>query len=186
MNLIGSKNLETERLYLKPSSIEEQKRLYEILMIPEVNKWYLTSAKNYQHDASHWTWENQKKFYQSKVDHAFDKDVFCWSVFLKDNIVIGQVSVDKNFDNTFNIGWFIDPNYQKQGYAYEAAHKMIEYLFNEVKIEAIRSGAVKENIASCSLFRKLGFKKINEVTCESPYTFCDGLLTFERFILENK
>lgn len=45
MNLIGSKTIETERLILKSSKMEEQKRLWEILMIPEVNKWYLTSAK---------------------------------------------------------------------------------------------------------------------------------------------
>ena len=33
-----TKNIETERLILRSSKMEEQKRLWEILMIPEVNK----------------------------------------------------------------------------------------------------------------------------------------------------
>ena len=44
MKLIESKTIETERLILRSSKMEEQKRLWEILMIPEVNKWYLTGA----------------------------------------------------------------------------------------------------------------------------------------------
>lgn len=48
MNFIGSKTIKIDRLVLKSSQMKEQKRLYEILMIPEVNKWYLTSGKNIQ------------------------------------------------------------------------------------------------------------------------------------------
>ena len=63
MNLIGSKTIETERLILKSSKMEEQKRLWKILMIPEVNKWYLVGAKKHANNPSHWTWEAQEKFY---------------------------------------------------------------------------------------------------------------------------
>lgn len=56
MNLIGSKTIETERLILRSSKMEEQKRLWEILMIPEVNKWYLVGAKKHANNPSHWTW----------------------------------------------------------------------------------------------------------------------------------
>ena len=50
MNLMGSKTIETERLFLRKSSMKEQKRLWEILMIPEVNQWYLRSAKTKARD----------------------------------------------------------------------------------------------------------------------------------------
>ena len=58
MNLIGSKTIETERLILRSSKMEEQKRLWEILMISEVNKWYLTGAKKHANNPGHWTCEN--------------------------------------------------------------------------------------------------------------------------------
>lgn len=184
MNLIGSKAIETERLILRSSMMEEQKRLWEILMIPEVNKWYLTSGKKHASDKEYWTWENQEKFYKSKVDKSQKPDVFCWSIFLKETKeVIGQVSAqEKGEDITIrDVGWFIDPKYQGKGYATEAAKAMIDYIFNEVEINEISSGAVKDNTASCRIFEKLGFTKIGEADEESPYTFYDGILTFSKY-----
>ncbi len=45
MKLIGSRTIETERLILRSSKMKEQKRLWEILMMPEINRFYLTSGK---------------------------------------------------------------------------------------------------------------------------------------------
>lgn len=75
----------------------------------------------------------------------------------------------------------MDPNYQGKGYATEAAKAMIDYMFKEVEINEISSGAVKDNIVSCKIFEKLGFIKMGEVTEESPYTFFDGILTFSKY-----
>ena len=192
MNLIGSKTIETERLILKSSKMEEQKRLWEILMIPKVNKWYLTSAKKNANNLEHWTWETQEKFYKHKVDNADNNDEFVWSVFLKPEYtnssheeVIGQVSAQENGEDITirDVGWFIDPIYQGRGYAVEAAKAMIDYMFKEVEINKISSSAVKDNIASCKIFEKLGFIKAGEITKESPYTFYDGILTFSKYEL---
>ena len=103
MNLIGSKTIETDRLILKSSSMEEQKRLWEILMNPEVNKFYLTSAKNKANDKEYWTWQVQEKFYKSKVNKANNPDTFVWSIFLKPEYTnngyeeaIGQISAQES------------------------------------------------------------------------------------------
>lgn len=159
-------------------------------MIPEVNKWYLVGAKKYANDLNHWTWEIQEKFYKSKIDIADNNDVFVWSVFLKPEYtmsgyeeVIGQVSAQKNGDNIAirDVGWYIDPRCQGKVYATEAAKAMIDYMFNEVEIDGIFSGAVKDNLASCKIFEKLGFNKIGEIEEKSPYTFYDGILTFAKY-----
>lgn len=192
MNLIGSKTIETKRLILRSSTMEEQKRLWEILMIPKVNKWYLIGAKKHANNPEHWTWENQEKFYKSKVLNANNKDVFVWSVFLKPEYtntgceeIIGQVSAQESGEDitTRDVGWYIDPAYQEKEYATETAHAIINYMFKEVEILKISSSAVKDNIASCRIFEKLGFNKIGEVIEESPYTFYDGLLTFSKYEL---
>ncbi len=193
MNLIGSKTIETERLILKSSSMKEQKRLWEIIMEPEINKWYLTSAKSKANIKEHWTWKNQEKFYKSKVAKAKQSDIFIWSIFLKSQYtisgkeeVIGQVSTEKTKEkdiSTCNVGWFIDKKYQRKGYAKEAATAMIDYMFRKVEIEKISSNAVKENIPSCKIFENLGFKKINEIEKDSPYTFYNGKLVFSQYEL---
>lgn len=195
MNLIGSKTIETERLVLRSSKMKEQKRLYEILMIPEVNKWYLTSGKKHANDKDYWTWNNQSKFYESKVNKSDNIDVFGWSIFLKKEFtesnkeeVIGQVTAQENGNDITirDVGWYIDPKYQRKGYAKEAAKAMIDYMFKEVEIEKIISGAVKDNIGSCKIFDNLGFTNIGEEQEISPYTFYDGVLTFSKYELDKK
>ncbi|MBQ7140280.1 MAG: GNAT family N-acetyltransferase [Bacilli bacterium] len=195
MNFIGSKTIETERLILKSSKMAEQKKLYEILMNPEVNKWYLTSGKKHANDSNYWTWEIQEKFYKSKVDKANNSDVFGWSIFLKSEYsnsnteeIIGQVTAQENgSDLTIrDVGWYIDPKYQGMGYATEAAKAMIKYMFELVEIEKIISGAVKDNIGSCKIFEKLGFIKTGEITHESKYTFYDGTLTSSKYEMDKK
>ena len=195
MNFIGSKTIETERLILKSSKMAEQKKLYEILMNPEVNKWYLTSGKKHANDSNYWTWEIQEKFYKSKVDKANNSDVFGWSIFLKSEYsnsnteeIIGQVTAQENgSDLTIrDVGWYIDPKYQGMGYATEAAKAMIKYMFELVEIEKIISGAVKDNIGSCKIFEKIGFIKTGEITHESKYTFYDGTLTSSKYEMDKK
>ncbi len=192
MNLLGSKKIETERLILRASTMNEQKRLWEILMIPNVNKWYLAGAKKHANNPEHWEWETQEKYYQFKVDKANNKDVFGWSVFLKPEYtnsgleeVIGQVTAQESGEDITirDVGWYIDPVYQGNGYATEAAKAMIDYMFREVKISKIISCAVKDNVASCGVFEKLGFNKIGEEMKESPYTFYDGMLKFSKYEL---
>ena len=46
MNFTGSKKIETDRLLLRPTEEKDLKTLWEILCIPEVNKYYLTSKLN--------------------------------------------------------------------------------------------------------------------------------------------
>ncbi len=193
MNLIGSKTLETKKLILRSSRIEEQKRLWEILMLPEVNKWYLTSSKKNANNKEYWSWKTQEKFYETKVDNANNGDVFGWSIFLKREYtksakeeVIGQITAQETGkDITIrDVGWYIDPIYQKKGYGLEAATAMIEYMFKEVEIEKIDSSAVRDNVGSCKIFEKLGFKKTGEFITESPYTFYDGKLTFSKYELD--
>lgn len=195
MNLLGSKTFETERLFLRKSSMQEQKRLWEILMIPEVNKWYLTSAKKHANDKNHWSWDSQEKFYQMKVEKASLDNTFCWSIFLKGDYsnsgseeVIGQISspVIDNDEAYRDIGWFIDPLYQRNGYSTEAARVILKYLFDEVNISTIISCAVKDNRGSCKLFEKLGFMKTGEEMRVSPYTFYEGNLIFNIYELNRE
>ena len=94
----------------------------------------------------HKTTKNQEKFYKFKVDKADNNNVFVWSIFLKSEYtnsgyeeVIGQVSAQENGEDITirDVGWYMDPAYQGKGYATEAAKTMIDYMFNEVEIEAI-------------------------------------------------
>jgi len=180
MNLLGSKTIETERLMLKASTMKEQKKLWEILMIPEVNKYYLTINKKYKENLKNW--EKQEKIYQEKVNKALEKDRFEWSIFLKETgECIGQINAhtskkenyDMENDEIKSLGWFINPKHQGNGYATEAAIAMIDYLFNEVEIKEIRTSAAICNPPSWKLMEKLGLIRDLNKTYFNQYTFID-------------
>ncbi len=112
-----------------------------------------------------------------KLERAKNLDVFQWSIIKKsDGKCIGQISVQegKTEDKSVrDIGWFINPTEQGKGYATEAAKKVLEYMFNEVQINTIETGAAIVNPSSWLLMEKLGFIKRTEDTHLVKYTFID-------------
>ncbi len=77
MKFLGSKKIETERLILRATEESDLKTLWEILCIPEVNEYYLTSKLNSD-------WELELPWQMKKLECAKNNDVFCWSIFLKE------------------------------------------------------------------------------------------------------
>ena len=108
MKLLGSKTLETERLFLHKTEEEDLKKLWKILCLNDVNKYYLTTKINFD-------WEKEKKWQYKKLEEASNPDIFRWTIELKNtNEVIGQISIQENSESNNlsirDIGWFISPN----------------------------------------------------------------------------
>lgn len=173
MNFKGSKKIETDRLILRPTEETDLKILWQFLLDSDVNKYYLTSKINSD-------WDKELPFQMKKLAHANDLDVFQWSIIKKDtNECIGQISVQEKNENVSkdirDIGWFISPDEQRKGYAYESALAILNYMFNEVNIVKIDTSSAIENFASWKLMEKLGFKRKEERKMVK-YTFIDGLV----------
>lgn len=165
MKYLGSKELETENLLLRPTKEEDLKPIWSILCDKKVSKHYLVGKFNYD-------WEKEKIWQYKKLASAANKNVFQWSIILKkENKCIGQITCQNSYDENENIkndnirdvGWFLDSNYHGMGYGYEAAKKMIDYMFKEVEIDKIETCAAIDNIASWRIMEKLGFKRIDKI-----------------------
>ncbi len=215
MNKINSRNLYTDRLELRIPTMEEQHKLWEILINETVNRYYFptpdrifdkynlskedindlkTARKIFMEQLS--DWERQKPFYEKKIEcinSQDDSQKFTWSIFLTDtDTVIGQITCqpkDDEPENIRDIGWYIDPNYQRQGYATEAAIAVLDFMFNEVEITDIKTSAAEINPGSWKLMDKLGFKyvgnkkstyfKDNEILVSKEY-YCNSELYLNR------
>ena len=71
--------------------MEEQKKLWKILMIPEVNRYFLTVPSKFRDKLK--DWNIQEKYYEEEMKHAKDNNVFKWSIFLKETgECIGRIS----------------------------------------------------------------------------------------------
>ena len=169
--------------------MNEQKRLWEILMIPEVNKYFLTVPPKFREKLK--DWDKQQKFYEDDMKHANDNNVFRWSIFLKDTgECIGRLSCHEGHDedesinnpNIRGVGWIIDPKFQGHGYGTEAAKAMIDFMFLECEIEQIITGAAICNPASWKIMEKLGFER-QEKTKMIQYTFLDELTEIYSYVM---
>lgn len=209
MNRINSRNLYTDRLELRIPTMEEQYRLWKILINEDVNRYYFPTPngifeknnlskdniddlkkarKIFMEKLS--DWEIQKKFYEKKIESiqaGEDSQKYTWSIFLKDtDIVIGQITCqpkDNEPENIRDVGWFIDPKYQGQGYATEAALVVLDFMFNEVEITDILTGAAEINPASWKIMEKFGFEFVG--TKQSSY-FKDNEILISKEYLLNK
>ena len=175
-------DIETKRLNLKIPTMDEQYDLFNILRKEEVNKYYIVTPKRFNNREEFLIslndWNKQKEFYQKKIDNLNSNDYkYTWSIFLKDNTLIGQITVQPN-SNYLNdkkirdIGWFMDPKYQRNGYMFEVASVVLDYIFKEERIERIETLSAAINISSWKLMEKLGFKRIGETN--SPYLDDNG------------
>lgn len=198
MNKIKPRELHTERLDIRIPRYEDQYDLWNIQKQEKVNIYYQSTPsrfktrKEYQ-DALQ-DWESQKKWYYLKIENLDkDSDMYSWTIFLKDtDKPIGQITVQPNdrYDdlNIRNIGWYINPELQGQGLAFETALEVLKFMFNEVEIERIETEAVTVNPASWKLMEKLGFSRTG--TIKASYKDMDEndiykytyLLTKEMFL----
>ena len=205
MNKMNSKNLYTDRLELRIPTMKEQHRLWEILVDENINQYYFptpdrifiknelskdniedlkTARKIFMEQFS--DWDRQKPFYEKKIEcikMQDDSQKFTWSIFLKGtDTVIGQITCqpkDNEPENIRDIGWFIDPNYQRQGYATEAAEKVFDFMFNEVEITDIKTSAAEINLGSWKIMEKLGFEFIGKK--QSTYFKGDKILIAKKY-----
>ena len=81
-----------------------------------------------------------------------------WSVFIN-NTLIGSVGLKRNAERTVFLEVEIHPDYQKKGYAKEAASAAIDYGFRLHKIPAIFGTVKSLNTAAIKLMKSLGFEE---------------------------
>lgn len=189
MKNISIRNLETDRLLIKKSTMEEQFTLWNILKDENVNRYYFPTPdrifKKYNLSKDNIEdlkkarkifmeqlndWHRQKPFYENKIKTINEEDnsqKYTWSIFLKTGEPIGQITVqpkDEYVDSPEirDVGWFINPKYQGNGYATEAAREVLRFMFNEVEIAQIITSAAIINTSSWRIMEKLGFERIGE------------------------
>jgi RimJ/RimL family protein N-acetyltransferase len=62
----------------------------------------------------------------------------------------------RHYTTELGLFWVIDPKYQRQGYATEAAQAMIEYAFKHLRVKRIIAETDFANVASQNVMRKIG------------------------------
>ena len=170
MNLLGTKQLETDRLILRRFTPNDIEKVYQGYATDLLTSRYLSWDP-------HKNIEVTKKFIENIISKYDQLDYFHWVVELKDtNEVIGGLSVvnfsEKN--STAEIGYCYESKYWGNGYASEALRKVIEFLLLEVGVRLVEARHISGNPASGKVMQKAGMikdailrdRKINKDTKE--------------------
>lgn len=75
----------------------------------------------------------------------------------RDRCVIGEVRFDRIGPGVYEIGYGVIPGYRRQGFAVEAAGRIVRWLDEDVGAETIVAGCRMDNVASVRTLRRLGF-----------------------------
>lgn len=148
--------IETDRLILREYTMDDFDALYEILSDPETMAHY-----PYPYDADgtirwlKWSLDNYQKY-------GFG----LWAIELKSSgKFIGDCGITmQNIDgqNLPEIGYHINKNYWRQGYAKEAAKAVRDWTFKNTSFDEVYSYMTYTNIASYSTAASVGMKRIKE------------------------
>lgn len=83
---------------------------------------------------------------------------------------------DRRFTPEFGLFWVIDPDFQRQGFASEAAQALIDHAFTHLNLSRITAGTEYSNQASMGVMQKLGMNIQKNPYPDPPWFQVVGIL----------
>lgn len=168
--------LETERLILRNYKLDDIEGVYDYFSNDEVARY---------EDFNPMTKEEVKDL------------VIEWSLMdnrlvavLKDTQrVIGSIGYWIDENSKYSIDYDFNPKFSNKGYATEAATKLLQYMFDELKISNIFADCDIENVNSYRLLERLGFYRIKRLDNKSYKKDHEGnpiLISIYLYLKNNK
>ncbi|MBX7266475.1 GNAT family N-acetyltransferase [Micromonospora sp. Llam7] len=152
---MGSANLRTERLELRPVRDEDIDRILEYRNLPEVTRWLLRTDVDPVSFRAAW-----RRAAKNPDDHSV--------AVVLGGVVIGSVSLDvvdgmgqpgMPARTEAQLGYIFDPAYGGHGYATEAVTAMVAYSFDRLGVRRITAGCFADNLASVRILEKIGMRR---------------------------
>ncbi len=149
--------LNTKRLILRDINDNDENALVDGVGLIEVARYLETVPFPYSIDDAKW-FINKCKDDAKKQPREFFELAICLKE--KPEILIGVIGLTKvnYFHEKGEIGYWLNQKYQRNGYMFEAVKELIRFVFDDLKLRRIDISAMKENVASNNLIKKLGFR----------------------------
>lgn len=150
--------LETDRLRVRESTVEDVDEFYRIYKEPSITL-YIENLYTER--------EAELAYMRAYIDQIYGFYGYgLWTVILKKTgQVIGKagLSVREGYEMP-ELGFVIEAGYQHQGYGYEVCRAILRYAKSELDFDEVQALVKKENQISMRLLDKLGFVFMRDVT----------------------
>ncbi len=142
-------SFETPRLVIRNFKPEDWRLLKELII------WF--NASEYAAYDHPWPASDRKI---KELCRRFAANGGYFAVLIKStHDFIGYISlVQTETPGVYNLGYCVNAAFHGQGYATESCRAALRYAFEKLGASKIISGTASENIPSCALLHKLGFK----------------------------
>lgn len=162
--------LESERLILKPLTLQHLSKAY-VSWMNDIDVYkYLETGGNYS-----------SKDLELYLKEQQEKEILFWAIHIKSNNKhIGNIKIDP-IDSELNSGEYGimmgDKTEWGKGYAKEATLEIIKFCFDKINLSQITLGVVENNTNALKLYQKLGFttEKINKETGVYQGVVCNSI-----------
>jgi len=154
-----SKSYETERLIIRPMSLEDADLILELYNMPNFIKFI--GDRNIRN------LEDAENYIQSKFLPQFEKLGFGnYLIVLKEgNQKIGGVGIfEREGLDIVDIGFSVLEKFEGKGYMFEAAQKVKSIGMNDFGLKKVSTITTKDNISSQKLIERLGLRFQKYVT----------------------
>lgn len=144
--------LSTNRLLLRPLSIEDAPRITQLLQEPDIAINGLGIPQPYQlSDAEHMI---------ERVQQLSENDHFTWAIVLhENNELLGVITlILTTVLHRAEMGYWIGKEYWNNGYATEAAKFVIKDAYSRYEINRIYAKSFTDNEASTRVLEKIGMQ----------------------------
>ena len=149
--------LETDRLKVRESTVEDVDEFYRIYKEPSITL-YMENLYTER--------EAELAYMRAYIDQIYGFYGYgLWTVILKKTgQVIGKagLSVREGYEMP-ELGFVIDVEHQHQGYGYEVCTAILRYAKKELLFDEVQALVKKENLFSVRLLDKLGFVFMRDV-----------------------
>lgn len=123
--------IETSRLVIRHFAMDDADDLYEILGDAET-MYYCEPA---------YSFEKIKNFMQV---FCIDRNGALAVEHKQSHKLIGYLLFHESESDAFEMGWFFNRNYWRQGYAYEACNALIDYAFHDLNAHRIFAESIDQ------------------------------------------
>ncbi len=151
--------LESSRLRLRNYRLEDFDRVHIYGSQPEFSKYEIWGPN---------TEEDTKKFLERMVaqQQRNARYEFDLAICLKEkDLLVGGCGVRRESEGSSiaNLGWAVNPDFQNQGIATEAAQILIEFAQETLKVKVIYATCDVRNVSSFKVMEKLGMKRVGRL-----------------------
>lgn len=158
--------LETDRLILRPFTLDDAEAMFIMDSNPNVHKYLWNKPVQNITEIYPVIESLQKQYAANKIGRFAtflkeDGQFIGWTgiKFINDHIENGNT-------NFYDYGYRLDERFWNKGYATEATKFWLEYGFNEMKIQEMNAYTHSQNGASNHILSKCGMQFIEEYTAE--------------------